>query len=244
MPARRLPTSTPTIPASGKEATLPASRREHENARSRAKIINAARRLFLKRGFDDVSMRDIAKAAGFTPGALYVHFPDKVALIFTMMQQDFRTFDDGMREAMNIVDPVVRLREIARGYVRFALAHPHHYKLMFMTEPPDLGQEHNDINCDYADADREGYNMCRLTVADCIRQGRFLPAFRDTETVSQMCWGCVHGVVSLYITHGKMPWARFSDPLRSALLAIDAHLGGLTGAQIGDDAKADAGGTR
>jgi len=223
------------------EAATPAAmRREQENAKARAKIVNAARKLFVKRGFDAVSMRDIAKAAGYTPGALYVHFADKLQLIHAMMQQDFRSFDDATTNVMQIADPVARLRVLAQGYVRFALAHPHHYKLMFMTEPPDFVAEmERDDNCMFADADREGYNACRHTVADCISQKRFLPQYDNVETVAQMCWGCVHGVVSLYITHGKLPWARFTDPLRSAMLAIDAHMSGLTGTRIGDTLSGD-----
>ncbi|GDX99360.1 hypothetical protein LBMAG48_17640 [Phycisphaerae bacterium] len=215
-------------------ASPAAQRREHENAKARAKIIAAARKLFIKRGFEDVSMRDIAKAAHYTPGAIYVHFQDKLQLIYVMMQEDFRAFDASMHDAANITDPVIRLREIARGYVRFALAHPHHYKLMFMTEAPNFGSSHDKKNnCEFADADREGYNMCRMTVADCIAQKRFLPVYNDVETISQACWGCVHGVVSLYITHGKLPWARFTDPLRSAFTAIDVHMSGLTATKIG-----------
>lgn len=219
-------------------------RREQEKARARAKILNAARRLFVRRGFEAVSIRDIARAAGYTPGALYVHFPDKLQLIHAMMQQDFRAFDEATTSVMEIADPVERLRMLAYGYVRFALAHPHHYRLMFMTEPPDfIAAAANDSNCTFAESDREGYNACRRTVADCIAQGRFLAPYGDAETVAQMCWGCVHGVVSLYITHGKMPWARFTDPLRSALLSIDTLMAGLTGTPHRPAAH-ETGGTR
>lgn len=248
MSARRHPNSSSAAPRktggaaaqaefAGEGVSPAAMRREQENARARAKIINAARKLFVKRGFEAVSMREIAKAAGYTPGALYVHFADKLQLIHAMMQLDFRAFDDATTNVMQIADPVERLRLLAQGYVRFALAHPHHYKLMFMTEPPDfVAEQQRDDNCMFADADREGYNACRHTVADCIAQKRFLPQYDDVETVAQMCWGCVHGVVSLYITHGKLPWARFTDPLRSALLAIDTHMSGLTGTRIGESA--------
>lgn len=238
-----IPASTSTDASAVELAASPgAVRRERENAKARARIIGAARRLFVRRGFESVSMRDIAKAAGYTPGALYVHFGDKLQLIHAMMQQDFRDFDDATTNVMQIVDPVERLRTLAYGYVRFALAHPHHYKLMFMTEPPDfVVQAQQKDNCMFADSDREGYNACRLTVADCIRQGRFMPQYNDVETVAQMCWGCVHGVVSLYITHGKLPWARFTDPLRSATLAVDAQISGLTGVPLAAAASSPGG---
>lgn len=240
MPARPVPTrSAPARPAPIK--ALPsdaAARRQKENAAAAARIIAAARRLFVKHGFDSVSMRQIASASRYTPGALYVHFQDKRDLIFAMLKQDFEAFDAGMEEAFKIADPVERLRWMGRGYVRFALEHPHHYKLMFMTEPPEDFVEQSERlsqgdNCPHANSDREGYNACRMTVADCIQQGRFAPGLTDLEKVTQATWGCVHGVASLFITHGQMPWAKFTDPLGAAFTAIDIHLAGMTrGARV------------
>jgi AcrR family transcriptional regulator len=215
-----------------------AIRRQKVNAAAASRIISAARRLFVRHGFEDVSMRQIASAAKYTPGALYVHFQDKRDLIFAMLKQDFAAFDAGMDEAFKIADPVERLRLMGRGYVRFALEHPHHYKLMFMTEPPADFREQSeklshDGNCPHADSDREGYNACRMTVAECMQQGRFAPQLTDLEKVTQATWGCVHGVASLFITHGQMPWARFTDPLGAAFTAIDIHLAGMTrGARV------------
>lgn len=44
---------------------------------TRAKVIRAAHRLFLKRGFNGTSMRDIAEGAGLVVGGLYNHFASK-----------------------------------------------------------------------------------------------------------------------------------------------------------------------
>jgi hypothetical protein len=72
-----------------------------------------------------------------------------------------------------------------------------------------------------------------MTVADCMQQGRFAPGLTDLEKVTQATWGCVHGVASLFITHGQMPWAKFTDPLGAAYTAIDIHLAGMTrGARV------------
>jgi AcrR family transcriptional regulator len=239
MPPKAAPTRTRSRSSARDLAhSRPVARREKENAAAAARIIAAARRLFVRHGFEDVSMRQIAAAAKYTPGALYVHFQDKRDLIFAMLKQDFAAFDAGMEAAFKIADPVERLRFMGRGYVRFALEHPHHYKLMFMTQPPEDFVERSqrlasDHNCPLADSDREGYNACRMTVADCMQQGRFAPGLTDLEKVTQATWGCVHGVASLFITHGQMPWAKFTDPLGAAYTAIDIHLAGMTrGARV------------
>lgn len=49
-------------------------------AQNRGALLQAASRLFRKRGIDGVGVADIAKEAGLTHGALYAHFPSKDAL--------------------------------------------------------------------------------------------------------------------------------------------------------------------
>lgn len=50
-------------------------------AKHRARILEAAGRLFRQRGFDGVSVAEIMKEAGLTHGAFYGYFPSKEALI-------------------------------------------------------------------------------------------------------------------------------------------------------------------
>ena len=45
--------------------------------------------------------------------------------------------------------------------------------------------------------------------------------------------GELAGLFFLHHRHGKLPWARFTDPLRSAFTAIDVHMSGLTATKIG-----------
>ena len=50
-------------------------------AAHRGRILDAAARLFRRRGFDDVTVADVMKEAGLTHGAFYGHFASKEALI-------------------------------------------------------------------------------------------------------------------------------------------------------------------
>ena len=65
------------------EAQLnPAGRRERKKAVTRASILQAAQELFLERGFDEVSVREIADKADVSPTTVFAHFPQKEALLF------------------------------------------------------------------------------------------------------------------------------------------------------------------
>ncbi|GAB2864872.1 TetR/AcrR family transcriptional regulator [Actinoallomurus bryophytorum] len=62
----------------------PQGRRERKKAATRKAIADAALRLFLERGYDDVGIREIADAADVSTATLFKHFPSKEALVFDM----------------------------------------------------------------------------------------------------------------------------------------------------------------
>ncbi len=53
---------------------------KEQAAENRQQIVETASRLFRERGFDAVAVADLMKAAGFTHGGFYNHFPSKEAL--------------------------------------------------------------------------------------------------------------------------------------------------------------------
>jgi AcrR family transcriptional regulator len=60
-----------------------AGRRERKKAATRAAIVDAATALFLDRGFDAVTVREIADEADVSPKTVFTHFPQKEALVFS-----------------------------------------------------------------------------------------------------------------------------------------------------------------
>ncbi|HXA34265.1 MAG TPA: TetR/AcrR family transcriptional regulator [Acidimicrobiales bacterium] len=72
--------------ASG-EAALPAGRRERKKAETKQKIVDAASALFWSKGYDATSIQDIAEAADFAPGTLYLHFESKADIALVQFHQ-------------------------------------------------------------------------------------------------------------------------------------------------------------
>lgn len=59
-------------------------RRERKKARTRQAISDAAIALFLERGYEQVTLREVAEAADIAPSTLFTHFPSKESLVFDM----------------------------------------------------------------------------------------------------------------------------------------------------------------
>ena len=57
------------------------NRREASKSETRQLILNAARKLFMEKGVDQCTMRDIAKEAGVSAASVVVHFKNKTALL-------------------------------------------------------------------------------------------------------------------------------------------------------------------
>jgi len=63
-------------------------RRRREGARLWQKILNAARQLFVARGYEAVTMRETARKIEYSPTAIYFHFRDKESLITALCAAD------------------------------------------------------------------------------------------------------------------------------------------------------------
>jgi AcrR family transcriptional regulator len=177
-------------------------RREREREELRTKILDAARELFAREGYEAVSMRRIADAIEYSPTAIYVHFQDKAALMRELCRIDFGKMNAANADALQIPDPIERMRQLGLHYIRFAVTRPNHFRLMFMTKPAAeiVLSEQERKEEGHGDPNKDGYALLRVTVEQAIAEGRLLPELTDANVVTQLLWAGVHGVASLHIT--------------------------------------------
>lgn len=75
------------------------TRRALAKQQTRAKVLEAARKLFSESGYEGATIRDIASAAGMSTGAVFANFKDKSDLFREIMAADLTRLAIDMREA-------------------------------------------------------------------------------------------------------------------------------------------------
>jgi AcrR family transcriptional regulator len=200
-------------------------RRTRGKQELRKKILDTARDLFVAHGYDGVTLRGIAETIEYAPGTIYSHFKNKDALIQALCLADFEAFETYFPRHALPADPLEAICEIGKAYVRFALTHPNHYRLMFMTprvvEPPAEALEMQ------GDPARDAYALLRQTVRCAIDADLFRDEFRDPDLLAQTLWAGVHGMASLEIAIGRDPWLSWAPATARMEAMIDAMFHGL-----------------
>jgi AcrR family transcriptional regulator len=204
-----------------------AERRERERVEVRELILDAARELFVELGYEGVSMRKVAQRIDYSPTAIYLHFADKEALFHELCRRDFGQLAAAFVKLSTIADPGARLAACGRVYVEFAVAHPNHYRLMFMT-PVNLPLTESELERK-GNPDEDAYAFVRCLVEECMKAGLFRPELTNADLIAQTLWAGVHGVAALEITckGGWTEWCSLEDRigfmLGSMLNGMERH---------------------
>src|SRR4051812_30625332 len=96
---------------------------------TRQRILEAARRLFARDGFDGAATRDLAREAGIAAGTLFNYFPTKEALVMTLAAEALAEARDGCdskrrgeesleEDLFAFIAAALRSLEAMRGYLR------------------------------------------------------------------------------------------------------------------------------
>jgi AcrR family transcriptional regulator len=94
------------------------SRRSQHTADTRAALLKAARRLFARRGYTNVSLDEVCAAARVTKGALYHHFENKQDLflgVYELVEDDL--LEAGAAAASDDVDFWTQLAAAGHGFL-------------------------------------------------------------------------------------------------------------------------------
>ncbi|MEO1620683.1 MAG: TetR/AcrR family transcriptional regulator [Cyanobacteria bacterium J06632_3] len=156
-------------------------------------LIEAALSLMTEKSAVSLSLREVARRAGVSHAAPYRHFADKEALLAAVAEEGFRVFGQCLAKASaSVDDPLARLEAIGVAYVRYALAHPVHYRVMFGSYDVAASGEPALV-----EASQRSYQV----LLDAIESAQAEAVVRsgDPRLLAMAAWSLTHGLAMLLL---------------------------------------------
>lgn len=169
-------------------------RKEREREEMRKLILEGAQKLFLTNGFDKVSIRNIADEIEYSPATIYLYYKDKNDLFFALHQAAFMKLIEEFAPIAQLEQPIDKLTEMGRLYLRFAFENPELYELMFIMIAPIETLECRE---DVWEDGHHAFSILQQVVQACIDKGDF--KHTDAERAALMIWSTVHGLAALFL---------------------------------------------
>lgn len=161
----------------------------------RRALIDATVDLLDETTIEGLSLRQVAKKAGVSHAAPYRHFEDKEALLAVVAEEGFLDFVSYLKQAVAAFpdDPLQQFSASGQAYVRYALEHPTHYRLMFA--------EFSLSNSQYEPLIRASNHSFEVLVG-IIQLGQQQGVFRqgDPQLMAVAAWTQVHGMAMLLLS--------------------------------------------
>ncbi|TDB37806.1 MAG: TetR/AcrR family transcriptional regulator [Actinobacteria bacterium] len=157
------------------------------------KILLATAAIIEEHGPDGVTMRGVARRIEYSATTIYLYFENKDDLLDQTVVRAFGWFAEAMTEAAGSGVGAERIRNRARGYVRWALEHKGMYQLMF---------QHDSIrplDSETGSVQPRTLPDSEKLIEDAIVSGE-LPATLDPALMARINWAGLHGVVSLALS--------------------------------------------
>ncbi len=180
--------------------TISELRRERERVEMIDRIMEAAREMFVRDGYEAVTLRKIAEAIEYSPGAIYQYFKDKQALVMAIIRKDTLELREYLSECLTLENPVQKLVELARRYAVWGVAHPNHYRLMLV--PPPAWVEQNREFQEQAPIPLEQHllSVVNALVKEGMQRGLLKEKHSEPALVAATLWAGLNGVIVLEIT--------------------------------------------
>ena len=193
----------------------------------RSRILAAARALFVRHGYEAITLRKVAESIEYSPANIYKYFRDKDDMVRALCRQDMAALMADLPPATRQLPPLERLRTLCLRYVDMGLEQSNHYRLMFMT--PLLSGTGTAPGDPPGEPDPDAYGLFVALVEACFAERPGMPRPKDAHWVAQTMWAGLHGVLALHIALGSEDSVAWHPVRERATFMCDLLLQSLFG---------------
>lgn len=190
-------------------------KRARQKEEFRAEILTSALELFINDGYENFSVRRLARKIGYSPTTLYLYFKSKDDLLAAICEDFFAQFLKELKHLRSIsTDPIETLRGACLHLVEFGLRNPKQYELMFFQRHVDGTYEEFRKEDSMA---RNTYFAVKEMVEECVKAGRLSQI--DVDTIASSIAAVSHGIFAV-ATYSDLSGGKTDDLARMMVGAL------------------------
>jgi AcrR family transcriptional regulator len=187
-------------------------RREHERARRKQDILQAARAVFAQDGFSRATVDAVAQRAEVGKGTIYLYFENKEAILAELVLQALAELASRLQavsDRCSVLHPDHRLRAMADAYLAFAQDAPDYFRLL---NAFDHGGFRDGISPERREQILKESNHTLDLVSQAIADGMALLIFApgDPRQAAGVLWASLNGALAL-----------MAHPIRRQMISVD-----------------------
>jgi AcrR family transcriptional regulator len=162
------------------------------------RILDAALRVFARRGYREASVEEIAQASRTSKGGIYFHFPNKEALFLALLDLTTRRLMEKVEQAMAAHDdPIARADAALLTVLRTFRKHRPLARLL-LVEALGAGRE---FHRRMAEIRGEFAAVIKRHLDEAVQAGVIGPI--DTEVASRAWFGALNEVITTWVLSGR-----------------------------------------
>jgi TetR/AcrR family transcriptional regulator len=181
-----------------------AERRGREKEKRRRDILDAAEKLFFSKGFDAVTMDDVAGAAELSKGTLYLYFKNKIDIYFAISCRGLEILIGLFSQVLHGTEPgLLKVKGIGEAYCHFFKHYPNYFNALVFW---DAHMIEANLDCPMADVCSELGNRALGLVAQAIAAGVNDGSIRpdlDPARAAIILWSQSTGVLQFLASKGE-----------------------------------------
>jgi len=181
-----------------------AERRVEEKERRRTEILDAADGLYAEKGWESVTVDQVARSARLSRALVYVYFKDKEELLFAVGERAMRLLRDRF-EAASVSSPlgVEKIEAIGRSYMTYAFEFPHYFDFVsrFHAHEMPADARTQDLKC--RSAGDEAIGVVVRAIETGLRDGSIRPNVGEPMMLAISLWAFTHGLIQLAMAKGN-----------------------------------------
>ena len=181
-----------------------AVRREEEKERRRAEILDAAETLYAKKGWDGLTVDQVARTARLSRALVYVYFRDKEDLLFAIGERAMRLLRDRfLAAAAGTARGWDQVDAIGRAYMGYAHEFPHYFDFCtrFQSHSVETDSSTNEGACQVAGDQVLGTVVQAIETG--ILDGSIRPDVGDPILLALTLWAFTHGIIQIAMAKGS-----------------------------------------